>query len=238
MARLRRGLTCREKPLAHTLESAERIAAAAEVADGFCMVGFNNRFADPVEVLKNYQDEGRFGEMKHVEANYVRRRGIPGRGSWFTSKDVAGGGSLSISVSTLSTWRCTSPAIRTSSRCRVTPALSSASTRSTPTSRCGARIRTQPSSASTILPARSSAVATAQRYLWRLRGRRTDQTPGVLRSREDAGAKLDLETVAALSSGRYWPDAPRTTVIETQRSTQSRSRDGSSRQSATGRHHR
>ena len=83
-----------EKPLAHTLESAERIADAARSADGFCMVGFNNRFAEPVQVIKHYQDEGRFGETTHVEANYIRRRGIPGRGSWFTSDDVAGGGAL------------------------------------------------------------------------------------------------------------------------------------------------
>jgi len=47
-----------------------------------------------VQVLKQYQDEGRFGEITHVEANYVRRRGVPGRGSWFTSRDVAGGGAL------------------------------------------------------------------------------------------------------------------------------------------------
>ncbi len=83
-----------EKPLAHSIESAERIADAAADADGFCMVGFNNRFREPVRVIKRYQDEGRFGETTHVEANYVRRRGIPGRGSWFTSADVAGGGAL------------------------------------------------------------------------------------------------------------------------------------------------
>jgi predicted dehydrogenase len=83
-----------EKPLAHTLESAQRIVDAAQKAEGFCMVGFNNRFSAPVEVIKQYQADGRFGEFSHVEANYIRRRGIPGRGSWFTSKDVAGGGSL------------------------------------------------------------------------------------------------------------------------------------------------
>ncbi|PAU83396.1 oxidoreductase [Halorubrum salipaludis] len=83
-----------EKPLAHSLESAERIAEAARDAEGFCMAGFNNRFAEPVQVLKEYQAEGRFGETTHVEANYVRRRGVPGRGSWFTSGEVAGGGAL------------------------------------------------------------------------------------------------------------------------------------------------
>jgi predicted dehydrogenase len=83
-----------EKPLAHTLESARRIAEAAERAEGFCMVGFNNRFANGVEVFKSHQSEGRFGEVAHVEANYIRRRGIPGRGSWFTSREVSGGGAL------------------------------------------------------------------------------------------------------------------------------------------------
>ena len=83
-----------EKPLAHTLESAERIVEAAHAAEGFCMVGFNNRFSAPVEVIKQYQADGRFGNFSHIEANYIRRRGIPGRGSWFTSKEVAGGGSL------------------------------------------------------------------------------------------------------------------------------------------------
>jgi predicted dehydrogenase len=83
-----------EKPLAHTVESAERIVEAAHAADAICMVGFNNRFSNPVEVLKHDLRTGRFGDVTHVEANYVRRRGIPGRGSWFTSKAVAGGGAL------------------------------------------------------------------------------------------------------------------------------------------------
>ncbi len=83
-----------EKPLAHSRDSAERIAEAAADAAGFCMVGFNYRFAAPVDVLTAYRDDGRFGEINHVEANYVRRRGIPGRGSWFTDEETAGGGAL------------------------------------------------------------------------------------------------------------------------------------------------
>jgi predicted dehydrogenase len=83
-----------EKPLAHTVESAERIAAAADGADGFCMVGFHTRFEKQVEVLHSYREEGRFGEVSHVDARYVRRRGVPGRGSWFTDASTAGGGAL------------------------------------------------------------------------------------------------------------------------------------------------
>ncbi|WP_323174867.1 Gfo/Idh/MocA family oxidoreductase, partial [Natrialba sp. PRR66] len=70
-----------EKPLAHSIESAKRIVEAANAADGFCMAGFNNRYANPVEVIKGHQRNGRFGDIRHIEANYIRRRGIPGRGS-------------------------------------------------------------------------------------------------------------------------------------------------------------
>ncbi len=83
-----------EKPLAHTLESAERIADAAADADGFCMVGFHNRHAASAAMLVEQKRRGRFGEVTHVEANYVRRRGVPGPGSWFTNPDLAGGGAL------------------------------------------------------------------------------------------------------------------------------------------------
>jgi len=107
---------------------------AARDAEGFCMIGFNNRFAEPVQVLKGYQAEGRFGETTHVEANYVRRRGIPGRGSWFTSRmSPAAVRSSSIGVPR-SIWRSTSSitrgrrgvwrdplAVRESRRLRVRP---------------------------------------------------------------------------------------------------------------------
>ncbi|ELY61965.1 Gfo/Idh/MocA family protein [Natronolimnohabitans innermongolicus] len=83
-----------EKPLAHTLESAERIARTAARADGVCMVGFHNRHAASMAMFDEQHARGRFGELTHVEANYVRRRGVPGPGSWFTDPELAGGGAL------------------------------------------------------------------------------------------------------------------------------------------------
>ena len=83
-----------EKPLAHSLESAERIAAAARDAPGFCMVGFHSRFSPAATATKAYADRGRFGEIDHVEATYVRQRGIPSPGSWFTNGELSGGGAL------------------------------------------------------------------------------------------------------------------------------------------------
>ncbi len=83
-----------EKPLAHTLESAKRIGAAAARSEGECMVGFHNRYAASAALFTAQHTQDRFGNLRHVEARYLRRRGVPGPGSWFTNEDLSGGGAL------------------------------------------------------------------------------------------------------------------------------------------------
>jgi predicted dehydrogenase len=83
-----------EKPPADTLEAAERMLEAEREADAFGMVGFQSRFTPAGSVFKAHRDRGRFGEITHVEARKIRRRGIPGIGSWFTSRELAGGGAV------------------------------------------------------------------------------------------------------------------------------------------------
>jgi len=103
-----------EKPLAHTLDSAERIAATAASTGEICMVGFHNRFDPRAEALAAYRDDGLFGEITHVDATYVRRRGIPGQGTWFTDADIAGGGAMidiGVHVLDLVLWLLGFPAI-------------------------------------------------------------------------------------------------------------------------------
>ena len=83
-----------EKPLAHNLESAERIRDAAATSKTFGMTTFNHKFLNRSRVLKSYIDDGYFGEISHIHARHVSRRDIPSRGSWMTSRDIAGGGVL------------------------------------------------------------------------------------------------------------------------------------------------
>ncbi|MFB6296577.1 MAG: Gfo/Idh/MocA family protein [Halobacteriales archaeon] len=82
-----------EKPLAHTLESAERIVAAAADSAGVGMVGFKNRYCAAAEVFDAHHEAGRFGDLVRVEANFLRRRGAA-VGTWFADKEMAGGGAL------------------------------------------------------------------------------------------------------------------------------------------------
>ena len=83
-----------EKPLAHTLADAERIADTARTSDGSVMVGFVRAFESWAGELKDRIADGTFGHVYDVDAEYVRRRGIPQLGSWFTQKRVSGGGAL------------------------------------------------------------------------------------------------------------------------------------------------
>lgn len=84
-----------EKPVAHSVASAERIATAARDADGFCTVGFTMRYSNLTERAIRLCEEGRLGSVSHVSVDYLRRNGVPGDGrAWFTDESLAGGGVL------------------------------------------------------------------------------------------------------------------------------------------------
>lgn len=83
-----------EKPLALTLEDAKASYARAEAVDRVLTVGTHYRWATPMRTCKAHVDGGFFGDIYASRTVWQRRNGIPGYGSWFTNKDLAGGGSL------------------------------------------------------------------------------------------------------------------------------------------------
>jgi predicted dehydrogenase len=83
-----------EKPLALNAGEAETMVEAARQAGKVLQVVFNHRRRGDVQVLKQHIDEGGLGRIYYAKAYWVRRSGIPGLGSWFTSKKMAGGGPL------------------------------------------------------------------------------------------------------------------------------------------------
>lgn len=95
VAALERGLhvLC-EKPLARTGDEAEAIVQAAKKANRVLQVVFNHRTRGDIEIVKRYIDEGKMGHIYYAKAYWMRRRGIPGAGTWFVSKEMAGGGPL------------------------------------------------------------------------------------------------------------------------------------------------
>ncbi len=83
-----------EKPLARTGAEARTIVEAAVAAGRVLQVAFNHRARGDVQTLKRHIEGGVLGRIYHVKANWLRRSGIPTLGSWFTSREMAGGGPL------------------------------------------------------------------------------------------------------------------------------------------------
>ncbi len=83
-----------EKPDAVSVAEAEKMKKAAEKSGKLLMVVRNNRFLVQSEYLKKYIDEGNFGKIYAGRCGWQRRRGIPGKGGWFTTKAQSGGGPL------------------------------------------------------------------------------------------------------------------------------------------------
>ncbi|HWQ15318.1 MAG TPA: Gfo/Idh/MocA family oxidoreductase [Roseiflexaceae bacterium] len=83
-----------EKPIARNATEGAEMVAAAKQYGRVLMVSFNHRQRNDVQWLKQYVDSGALGRIYYAKAYWMRRQGIPGIGSWFVSKEQAGGGPL------------------------------------------------------------------------------------------------------------------------------------------------
>lgn len=83
-----------EKPDAISVAEAENMKAAAEKSGKMLMVMRNNRYMPSSTYLRKYIDAGKMGEIYTARCAWRRRRGIPGKGGWFTTKEQSGGGPL------------------------------------------------------------------------------------------------------------------------------------------------
>jgi predicted dehydrogenase len=95
IAALERGLhVLSEKPIARNADEAQSMVDAARAAGRVLDVGFNHRQRGDIHKLKAVIDAGRLGRPYYTKAWWLRRTGIPGEGSWFTTAELAGGGPL------------------------------------------------------------------------------------------------------------------------------------------------
>ncbi len=83
-----------EKPLSIDAGSAQQMVDAAVDAGRILQTAFNFRRRGDVRTLREHLDTGALGRIYHTKSTWLRRSGIPGLGSWFTSKELAGGGPL------------------------------------------------------------------------------------------------------------------------------------------------
>ena len=83
-----------EKPMGLNLTECKAMVAAAKKAKKLLQIGFVHRYSTVGVAAKKLIDAGRVGHVYHLKANCYRRRGIPGLGGWFTTKEMSGGGPM------------------------------------------------------------------------------------------------------------------------------------------------
>ncbi|MBP1993936.1 Gfo/Idh/MocA family protein [Paenibacillus eucommiae] len=83
-----------EKPDAVNQHEALKMKQAAESSGKVLMVMRNNRFRAVSQFLKRVSEQGHLGDIYAGRCGWIRRRGIPGKGGWFTTKELSGGGPL------------------------------------------------------------------------------------------------------------------------------------------------
>jgi len=83
-----------EKPAARTYQEALTMQEAQHETGRILNIGVVNRFNDSVRRIKEYIDQGALGEIYHIHVAFRAHRSIPGLGGAFTTKAIAGGGTL------------------------------------------------------------------------------------------------------------------------------------------------
>jgi predicted dehydrogenase len=83
-----------EKPMAMNADEGREMLEAARRAGKRLMINFSYRFSAQSRALKAQVESGIFGHFYFGRTVWHRRRGMPGFGGWFGSKELAGGGPL------------------------------------------------------------------------------------------------------------------------------------------------
>ncbi|MEU2159353.1 Gfo/Idh/MocA family oxidoreductase [Streptomyces sp. NPDC019396] len=95
IAALKRGIhVLSEKPIARNGAEGQLMVDAARSAGRVLDVAFNHRLRGDVQALGEVLRRGDLGRPYYARASWMRRKGIPQLGGWFTSRELAGGGPL------------------------------------------------------------------------------------------------------------------------------------------------
>ena len=83
-----------EKPMALNGADAVEIYRAQKQTGKIVMMAHQMRWEWINQEIKKYVVKGSFGKIYHAKIGWLRRKGIPGWGSWFTRMNESGGGPL------------------------------------------------------------------------------------------------------------------------------------------------
>ncbi|MEV5956733.1 Gfo/Idh/MocA family oxidoreductase [Streptomyces sp. NPDC051987] len=82
-----------EKPVCLTSAEAAQLASAERAAGAVLLAGSAARYRADVMALRDTVVR-EAGQIRHVDVSWVRAKGVPDAGGWFTRGDLSGGGAL------------------------------------------------------------------------------------------------------------------------------------------------
>jgi predicted dehydrogenase len=83
-----------EKPFATNAVDAAAVVELAARKGKLLSVAMNQRFFPQAQRVRELNLSGKLGRVYHAKAFWLRRTGIPKLGTWFSKKELAGGGAL------------------------------------------------------------------------------------------------------------------------------------------------
>jgi predicted dehydrogenase len=83
-----------EKPFAINSDEAEAVVNEAKKSGKLLLENFSLRYDLTHRIIQRYIQEGKLGRLYYAKCSYLRRKGHPGMGGWFTSRKQSGGGAL------------------------------------------------------------------------------------------------------------------------------------------------
>ncbi|MGI9429361.1 MAG: Gfo/Idh/MocA family protein [Bythopirellula sp.] len=96
-----------EKPMGLNAGECSEIIAAAAEHKRILQIGMVYRYSAAGTAAKAVLESGDLGTIYHAKAHLYRRRGVPGLGGWFTTKELSGGGpliDLGVHIIDISSW--------------------------------------------------------------------------------------------------------------------------------------
>lgn len=83
-----------EKPIVTKYEEIMEILSMVEKSGKICLPAYVNRFREDVMEFNRTVKRENLGAIEKVQGEWIREKGIPRLGTWFTNKKLAGGGVL------------------------------------------------------------------------------------------------------------------------------------------------
>lgn len=81
-----------EKPVCVNASEAEKLKKIIDASSAKFMIGQCFRFRNQTKLIQQLIQSNKLGEIYYCKASYLRQRGVPGFGTWFTDQSRAHGG--------------------------------------------------------------------------------------------------------------------------------------------------